>query len=559
MKQRIYLLFFTLFLLFSCKAYPPRSSEEFIPRSAPNEEALLKSARDNELEGVQKALNQGASNKNLALFWATLYDDNKSHEEVIRFLTEKGAKDDSPNKFNITAKDIVEGRANGKFLRTIKADGRFFLLPKGYVSCSQYENNGENTKPLGKGSQGTAFLVYRLRDLSLWAPKFPNDALEKPDYAADVDDAFDAAQVKRNKDFGDFEKDDQDVILSMQYGFGNPVEVKVGFTPASTTLSVGDIPYAMKTGITGGTLKEHMSTGLFVAQNDKKAEEMRKDLPELFMRMAHGKKAYFDLNPDNIMWKYNNPKKEEEGGQWVIIDAKPPDNLQNKGPLQIYSFGEAWEKNLEYFRAKLPYVSEENGWWDEGAFTVYVTNRTAAQRIVNAGLYLPDPTLATFKLLRAYFANEFKVNYTEVNTGDLPDKFSKLTRHQKISIFLSNKGTVLEEEKLKEIREFIVEKALKVGDQDAQDFLYFGIGNTELAAHFSEQTDPKLDAVRAARNAKIKEIIEDTKNRKLSLEEVLKKEHNRYRKALVMLPEEDINGLGLEALALRKELLVIRP
>lgn len=607
MKRRTYLLFSTLFLLFSCKAYPPGSNGGSIPRPIPNGEAFLQAVRAADLDKIKEALKEGisidyqeASNKDSALLLAILYDEKDSHKQVIEFLKEKNARKNRPNKVGITAEAIEDGKKKGKFLRTIRAGGRLFLLPNDCVSIGKYaEESGAfviqkedaadrtktntnetleyaagDTEPLGKGSQGTAFLVYKRTDWSIWAPKFPNAALSNAIYA------------NHDEDFEEFKKGDLDVILSMKYGFENPVEVQVDKTPPSAGAIIGGIPYAMKSGITGGTLKERFSTGFFVIENggdqfykknkDTKkvekvapteddfiiAEQMRKDLPELFMRMAQGKKAYWDLNPDNIMWKYSNTEDLKNGGQWVIIDAKAPDT-------KPYSFGEAWQKNTEYFNNKLPIIAK--GKWDIWLldWVDYATYKTwhGVNYISGTGNYLPVLTEDSFNKLREFFSGALKVDWEKLKKDVLPDKFSELTRDQKISIFLKAPSfwvfftdSVIKE-KQKEIREFIAKQALS-SDKEAQDFLYFGIGNNELATHFSDTT-PTLDTVREARNKTIKEIVEDSKNKILSLQDVLKEEHNRYRKALVMVPEADIINLGLaediknKALAMRKKLLML--
>ncbi len=236
----------------------------------------------------------------------------------------------------------------------IIVDGHRLELPAGYVLDVKVKTlaNGD-TKALGKGSQGTAFLV---RDIEgkLWAMKFDNTTL-KPR----IGGLFTSREEALAKVMASFQNEDVDVAKSLQSGFGNRLEAKIVHTPTG-------VPVVIKTAIEGGTLKEALSTGSIFSGAD--SELMRKDLNDLFYRMAIDGKVYEDLNPANLMWDPHNK-------EWVIIDAKPPKT--------VTGFVESLAGNIKSFVDKLPL--------DVGRFR-YEQLR-ALKGVASAGLYLPDFSL----------------------------------------------------------------------------------------------------------------------------------------------------------------------
>ena len=572
MKLKTYLFFFTFFLLFSCKAYHPGSNGSSIPRTTSNGESLLKAAREGSLDKIKEALKeatsidyQDASNKDSALLLAILYNEEDSHKKVIEFLREKGAKDDLPNRVDITAKAIEVGKKKGKFLRTIKAeDGRFFLLPEGCVSSSEYIDGDKETKSLGKGSQGKAFLVYKISDWSQWAPKFPNAALL-------------TGYTTHENHFKAFEKDDRDVILSMRYGFGNPVEVQVGRTPSSTVANViGKIPYAMKTAITGGTLKAAIEMRYFAqpvsnSEEGKLIKQMKDEFRLLFIRLSEGRKVYPDLNPDNIMWKYTDPSNTKLGGKWVVIDAKPPVNDE------IKSFTASWVGNINSFKDKFP-IAHPAAWSSQ--FKSAYDGWGTITRLFGKATYLPTVKDEDYSETKKFFTEVVTFNLAEAKETFEEDnddfKFTKLHRSQKIFAWtkteefnlLTNEDIETLKTARNKIRKFIV-KQVEANDEKAIDFFLFYFAEADLDDFGfvkENSTDPDTDKVavlKRLKKTKLKKIIEAPKNRNLSLQDVLKEEYNRYRKALVMVSEEDITNLGLaediknEALQMRKELRML--
>lgn len=573
MKLKTYLFSFIFFLLFSCKAYHSGSNGQSLPNPPFNRELLLQAARAGDLDKIKEALNKGtdinyqdASNRDSALLLAILYDEKDSHKKVIEFLREKEAKDDLPNRVEITAKDIQDGKKKGKFLRTVKAeDGRFFLLPEGCVSSSEYINGDKETKSLGKGSKGKAFLVYKISDWSQWAPKFPNAALSNSVYA------------NHDADLQEFAKEDRDVILSMRYGFGNPVEVEVGHTPASTVADViGEIPYAMKTAITGGTLKAAIEMRYFAqpvsnSEEGRLTKQMKDEFRLLFIRLSEGRKIYPDLNPDNIMWKYTDPSNTKLGGQWVIIDAKPPVSDE------VESFAASWVGNINSFKDKFP-IADPAAWSSQ--FKSVYDGWGTITRLFGKAKYLPTVQDEDYSETKKFFTEVVTFDLREANETFEEDdddfKFTKLHRSQKILAWTKTEefNLLINEdiETLKtarnKIRKFIV-KQVEANDEKAIDFFLFYFAEADLDDFGfvkENSTDPdtaKVAALKKLKKTKLKEIIEAPKNRNLSLEDVLKAEHNRYRKALVMVPEADITNLGLaediknEALNMRKQLLML--
>ncbi len=206
----------------------------------------------------------------------------------------------------------------------VRVGGREIELPAGYYVEVTVDRQHLDTKTLGKGSQGTAFLVKDAEG-KLWALKFDNRTM-----GPSIGGFFQSRASVLADVAASFQTDDVDVARSMQTGFSNPLEAHLRMTTTG-------IPVVIKTAVTGGTLKEAIQSGrLFDGPN---AGAMQQDLRDLFYRMSAGKLVYEDLNTANLLW---NP----EINQWVVIDAKPPTSVDQ--------FSKALVENVKSFLDKLP-------------------------------------------------------------------------------------------------------------------------------------------------------------------------------------------------------------
>lgn len=189
----------------------------------------------------------------------------------------------------------------------VRVEGREIPLPGGFYVEVSVEKQHMDTKTLGKGSQGTAYLVKDAEG-KLWALKFDNRTL-----GASIGGFLKSRESVLANVASTFQADDVDVARSMQAGFANPLEARLLTTR-------GGIPVVIKTAVTGGTLKEAIQSGNLFDGPD--ARIMQQDLQNLFYRMSTGKMVYEDLNTANLLW-------DPEIKQWVVIDAKPPQSVSH--------------------------------------------------------------------------------------------------------------------------------------------------------------------------------------------------------------------------------------
>lgn len=413
-----------------------------------------KKSQKNELNNVQPGQSQSnelpegdyISTKEAKEYATNLLALAASGVEVIMFFDENGQAsamyelsietpaegyDDNPEKLSLTD-------ANAEH---VIINGRRYSLPKGYVSVRGIETQAGqkvplgDTKALGKGSQGTAFLVRHVETDSVWALKFDNETISKSpklsrDYLSSVSQTF--------------VKDDVDVADSLRRGFGNEVFAHVLETQVGDG-KIGGIPVVIKTGITGGTLKEALEKGTFLADDDL-GRSMRADLPQLFESMAGDLRVYADLNPDNIMWNKDLKK-------WVIIDAKPPE--------QVKSFFAAWQGNIDSFLEKLPVGTDFGGY----------SKRRSLFNAFNRGLYLPDIDQVKFGDVKSYISDAIHLDAAKLGANEaIPDNIDGLSNKQKI-ILLSTKADIDElkvpesekaliRQRRIELRQLIVKEAL---------------------------------------------------------------------------------------------------
>ncbi len=205
----------------------------------------------------------------------------------------------------------------------IHFEGLEIKLPSNYVLVEPKIDDRGNTKALGRGSQGSAFLV--------------TDQSGKKKIIKIANNSNTILNNQKSKDAleAEFIKDDVDVANSMK-GFENPMDAE------SVKVLVGNVelPAVMKDYVEGKTLKKLMEEGLFF-DNHSKGPLLREKLLDLFERMSKVEqpKVYEDLNPDNLIYSESQEK-------WVVIDAKPPRIVSTPE--------EAYHGNLESFLSKLP-------------------------------------------------------------------------------------------------------------------------------------------------------------------------------------------------------------
>lgn len=383
-------------------------------------------------------------------------------EAIVLFDTEGEPSAFYELEFTPSGSNQTEGLhlTDGENLSTVKINGVTYNLPSGFVSVKGYETRvGKktqigDTKMLGKGSQGTAFLVRHGPSNSLWALKFDNETIARnpklsPDYLSTVAKTFLV--------------DDWDVANSMKTGHGNEVSVSVLRTaPSLDGRSIGGIPVVIKTGITGGTLKEALELGHFNNSVEPRYKHMKTDLADLFVRMSKGGKVYADLNPDNIMWKFKDPDYPDLGGKWVVIDAKPP--------VEVSDFYQAWRGNIDSFLEKLPVKGRD--------FKSYRKRRWLFNR-VGRGLYLPKLSETQFTAAKD-FIESGEIYKTLLNAKLTHDNFPKsvdeLTKVQKIVLTTSAADlkklnlpsdqvtSILMNQKI--LKQFVVTEALKARTPD---------------------------------------------------------------------------------------------
>ena len=236
--------------------------------------------------------------------------------------------------------------------RVVIFDGVRYQLPNGYTVAAIKTDGavkysvleGGNTRPLGSGSQGTAFAVEGPnREQKII--KFDNTTKKLVISKAD--------QNALRKIEAKFAAEDIGVAKSMEKGFNNPMTADAAtvrefsgmhngkpVNPAGDLFYAKDIPVVIKDRIDGVTLKKALETGDFF-----KTQKMLNDLQHgLFQRMSKGLMVYQDLNPANLMWN---------GENWVVIDAKPP--------KQVASRAEALKGNFKSFQAKVKTTFSQDG------------------------------------------------------------------------------------------------------------------------------------------------------------------------------------------------------
>lgn len=249
----------------------------------------------------------------------------------------------------LTAEELARPVLGEVGSKVVIFDGVKYQLPEGYkVAAISKTVNGEkysvldggNTKPLGSGSQGTAFAVE--------GPNGGQKIIKFDNTTSTL--VKSTANQKALKTIQDkFKTEDIEVAKSMADGFQNPMKAEAATvreysaattTYASNTVYPKDIPVVIKDRIDGVTLKKALENGTFF-----KTEVMLNDLQNgLFQRMSKGLLVYEDLNPANLMW---------DGKQWVVIDAKPPNKVNTRA--------EALKGNFESFQAKVKISFSQDG------------------------------------------------------------------------------------------------------------------------------------------------------------------------------------------------------
>jgi len=235
----------------------------------------------------------------------------------------------------------------------VKFDGVSYTLPEGMTVAaigeastkSVLDVNG-NTRPLGAGSQGTAFSVEQKgKKLIIKFDNKLNASLRSARQATDIS----VPEIEASK--AGFRIEDVGVASSLRETFGNGLEANLETTRVYIGGKSVEISGVVKTQIQGDTLKKLLENGTFFGEA---GAVMRSDLQhQLFVKMSQpapgpdgkpdlsGKSGYLvfeDLNPANLIW-------DKAGGQWVIIDAKPP--------ITVKTAAEALRRNYASFVGKL--------------------------------------------------------------------------------------------------------------------------------------------------------------------------------------------------------------
>ncbi len=248
----------------------------------------------------------------------------KGKGDIFKFLKPKS----TTTPFSGETKEIQVGKAGEIGSDSISFNGKHYKLPEGYTVSAVNEGvsilEGENTKILGKGSQGSVFVVKKGEVKKII--KLDNVMLAE---GGDKVSAGDLQKIEKV-----FQKEDVDVAKSMLDGFQNPMDAKL----EKVMLGEVEIPVVVKDFIEGSTLKKALENGSLF-HDTPQGLRMRADLEfGLFQRMAQGKKVYPDLNPGNLVWS-------EKEGKWIVVDARPP--------VSVSSEQKALSGNFNSFKSKL--------------------------------------------------------------------------------------------------------------------------------------------------------------------------------------------------------------
>ena len=384
-NRNFYLLLTVLFLshLPSCKKSDSTSTPS---SSATSSEPNQESAQEQSEGNLYLALATVGNVENIVTL-----DENNNITGMYEFNIVSPASDASSKTTASAGLGLAGGEdgsgtapaAGAKGSSSVVIGGKTIDLPRGYVSARglQGEPIGTapakaaigDTIPLGKGTQGIAFLVQEIKDDGtpggLWALKFDNRTVGKSNIS-DNDPLLNRVSTS-------LFNDDVVVARSMQAGFGNQMDAKLLRTSAG-------IPVVVKTAIVGGTLKEQLETGTFFSDETADGKAARANLPALFHRMSAADsegvhKVYEDLNAANIMW-------DSEGKQWVIVDAKPP--------ITVSNFTKALEGNTNSFLEKLPLGA---------SLKQYNARKTVFNRL-GRGMYLPNLSKENYAKLKPFLS-----------------------------------------------------------------------------------------------------------------------------------------------------------